>query len=109
MKQAYHPNATTNVRLRNEINNSNGTSLEISEKFGVSVNTVKKWRNRTDFEDKSSKPNTIHYSLSELEMLIAVELRSLTWWALDEITEIINPNNQREYEVLFTEHLSVKE
>ena len=29
----------------------------------------------------SSKPNTIYYSLSELEMLIAVELRSLTWWS----------------------------
>jgi hypothetical protein len=24
-------------------------------------------------------------------MLIASELRSLTWWSLDEITEIINP------------------
>jgi transposase-like protein len=91
MKQVYHSNATTNVRLRNEINNSNGTYLEISEKFRVSVNTVKKWKNRNDFEDKSSKPNTIYYSLSELEMLIAVELRSLTWWALDEITETINP------------------
>ncbi len=91
MKQVYHSNATTNVRLRTEINNSNGTYLEISEKFRVSVNTVKKWRNRNNFEDKSSKPNTIYYSLSELEMLIAVELRSITWWALDEITEAINP------------------
>jgi|TARA_B110000240_G_scaffold177723_1_gene206588 hypothetical protein len=26
-------------------------------------------------------------------MLIAVELRFLTWWALDEITEAINPEN----------------
>ena len=32
-----------------------------------------------------------YYSLSELEMLIAVELRSLIWWALDEITEAVNP------------------
>lgn len=90
-KQVYHSNATTNVRLRNEINNSNGTYLQISEKFGVSVNTVKKWKNRADFEDKSSKPKTIYYSLSELEMLIAIELRCLTWWALDEITEAVNP------------------
>jgi transposase-like protein len=91
MKQVYHSNATTNVRLRNQINNSNGTYLEISKKFDVSVNTVKKWKRRYYFEDKSSKPNTIHYSLSKLEMLIAVELRSITWWALDEITEAINP------------------
>jgi len=91
MKQVYHSNATTNVRLRTEINNCNGTYLEISEKFRVSVNTVKKWKNRNDFKDKSSKPNTIYYSLSELEMLIAVELRNITWWTLDEITEAIKP------------------
>lgn len=91
MKQVYHSNATTNVRLRKEIKESNGTYLEISERFGVSENTVKKWKNRERFEDKSSKPNTIYYSLSEIEMLIAVELRTATWWALDEITEAIKP------------------
>ena len=65
MKQVYHSNATTNVRLRNEINKSKGTYLEISENFGVSISTVKKWKNRDNFEDKSSKPNTIYYSLSD--------------------------------------------
>ncbi|HBK71768.1 MAG TPA: IS481 family transposase [Flavobacteriaceae bacterium] len=90
MKQVYHSNATTNVRLRNEINNSNGTYLKIAKKFGVSVNTVKKWKNRETFKDKSSRPKTIKYALSELKMLIAIELRVLTWWALDEITEALN-------------------
>ena len=40
--------------------------------------------------DKSSRPHTIKYALSDLEMHIAVELRSLTWWFLDKITEGIN-------------------
>jgi len=93
MKQTYHANATTNVRLRNTINKSTLTNLQLSEQYGVSQNTVSKWKNREKFEDKSSRPNTIHYALSELEMLIAVELRFLTWWALDEITEAINPEN----------------
>ena len=26
-------------------------------------------------------------------MLVATELRALTWWSLDEITEIIKPDN----------------
>ena len=91
MKQIYHANATTNVRLRKEISNSNATILELSNKYGVSENTVKKWKKRDTFKDKSSRPNAIYYSLSDLEMLIAVELRALTWWALDEITEILNP------------------
>jgi transposase-like protein len=63
----------------------------LSQKYNVSEKTVVKWKSRNYFEDKSSRPQTIKYALSDLEMLIAVELRSLTWWALDEITEAINP------------------
>lgn len=91
MKQVYHSNATTNIRMRNEIGNSKETNLELSVKYGISLNTIRKWRKRDIFEDKSSRPKTIHYSMSELDMLIAVELRSITWWSLDEITEAVNP------------------
>jgi len=65
----------------------------LSSKYGVSKNTISKWKNREKFEDNSSRPNNIRYALSDLDMLIAVELRVLTWWALDEITEAINPAN----------------
>jgi len=92
MKQVYHANATTNVRLRTEINNSTLTNYYLSVKHGVSLKTINKWKNRTDFKDKSSRPRTIKYSLSELEMIIAIELRCMTWWALDEITEAVNPS-----------------
>jgi transposase-like protein len=91
MKQTYHSNSTTNLRLRSEINNSNLSYGALSWKYGVSENTIAKWKNRTTFQDKSSRPHTIKYALSELEMLIAVELRTLTWWSLDEIAEAVNP------------------
>jgi len=91
MKQVYHSNATTNVRLRCEINKSTASNSVLSLKYNVSEKTVVKWKNRNNFVDKSSRPQTIKYALSELEMLIAVELRTLTWWALDEITEVISP------------------
>jgi len=91
MKQVYHSNAVTNVRLRREINNSKLSTKELIHKYDVSNKTINKWRNRTIFEDKSSRPNRIHYALSNLDMIIAVKLRSLTWWALDEITEVLNP------------------
>ncbi len=91
MKQIYHSNATTNVRLRTEINKSTATNNELSLKYGVLLNTIIKWKNRNDFKDKSSKPNKIYYSLNELETLIAIELRVLTWWSLDVITEAVNP------------------
>ncbi len=62
MKQTYHSNATTNVRLREEISKSKATNLELSEKIGVSENTIRKWKNREVFEDKSSRPRKIRYS-----------------------------------------------
>jgi len=78
MKQVYHSNATTNIRLRSEINKSNLPNNILAEKYGVSKNTICKWKNRDSLVDKSSRPNTIHYSLSDLDMLIAVQLRVLT-------------------------------
>lgn len=90
MKQTYHSNATTNIRLRTEINNSNLPPRILALKYGVSAKTIKKWKTRTNFKDKSSRPYTIKYALTDLEMLIAIHLRVLTWWALDEITEAIN-------------------
>ena len=78
MKQTYHSNSTTNVRLRCEINKSNLSHHALSVKYGVSEKTISKWKNRTVFTDKSCKPDIIHYALSELEMRIAIELRALT-------------------------------
>jgi transposase-like protein len=89
MKQENHSNARTNVYVRELINKSNLTNLELSEKFVVSQNTISKWKNRNIFEDKSSRPDNIEYSLSYDEKLILLQLRSSTWWALDEIIEIV--------------------
>jgi transposase-like protein len=91
MKQTYHSNSTTNLRLRSEISNSNLPYHILSSKYGVSENTIGKWKNRLEFTDKGSRPHTIKYALSAIEMLISIELRTLTWWSLDEITEAINP------------------
>lgn len=91
MKQTYHSNSTTNVRLRLEINKSNLSYCALSSKYGVSENTIGKWKNRETFQDRSSRPHNIRYALSELEMRIAIELRCMTWWALDELTEAIRP------------------
>jgi len=98
MKQVYHSNATTNIRLRNEINKSNLTNKELSEKYNVSGNTVEKWKKRKIFTDKSSKPKNIKYSLTQLQMSIIIKIRMMTWWALDEITETFfseNPETHR--------------
>jgi len=93
MKQNYHSNAKTNIHLRTAIQQSHLTTRELSLKYGVSTKTICKWKNRIDLRDKSSRPNKISYSLSELDTLIAIELRVITWWPLDEISEAINPQS----------------
>ena len=98
MKQAYHSNAVTNIHIRSEINGSNLKNSELAKKYNISEPTVSKWKNRNNLEDKTSKPHKIYYSLTELEKLILIQIRKLTWWALDEITETVfpdNPNSKR--------------
>jgi len=93
MKQEYHSNAVTNIHIRKEINGCGLKNSEIARKFNISETTVSKWKNRDKFEDKSSKPKTIHYTLSCLQKSILIKIRKLTWWTLDEITESVFPEN----------------
>ena len=90
MQQRYHSNATTNVRLRSEIHKSRKSNTALCIQYGVSAKTVCKRKSRDKFTDKSSRPKAITYALSDLEQSIAINLRRITWWALDEITEAIN-------------------
>jgi len=93
MKQAYHSNAVTNIHIRNEINGSKLKISEISEKYNISKSTVSKWKNRENFEDQSSKPHTIHYTLTIEQKSIVIALRRITWWSLEEIIENVFPEN----------------
>lgn len=98
MKQQYHSNATTNVHVRLEISKSNLTNLELANKYNISEPTVSKWKNREHFEDKSSRPHTIHYALNDIEKTLIVSIRRATWLPLDEILEMVlltNPDISR--------------
>ena len=93
MKQVYHSNAVTNIHIRNDISGSKLKNSELAKKFKISQATVSKWKKRNKFEDRSSKPHNIHYAFSELQKAVIVQVRKLTWWALDEITEAVFPEN----------------
>ena len=98
MKQVYHANAVTNLHIRNQIKESSLKNIALAETFNTSVATISKWRNRQELEDKSSRPCTIIYALSELEQGLAVSIRKTTWLPLDEVWEMllsVNPNTTR--------------
>lgn len=92
--QSYHQNAKTNIHIRQNIqNNKELSNFELSEKYGLSDQTVSKWKNRDFDQDRSSAPGKVHYALSEAEMAFATAVRSSTWLSLDEIWEMLLENN----------------
>jgi len=95
MKQEYHSNAMTNVHTRLLINKSNLTNLMLANKFGISEPTVSKWKNREVFEDKSSRPHTIHYALNDIEKTLISSIRQSTWLPLDEVLDMVLLINSR--------------
>lgn len=88
MKQAYHSNATTNVHIRCELQKSNLPMKGLAAQYKVSENTVLKWKDREELHDRSSRPHTIYYSLSDMEQEVVKSVRRSTWLPLDEIVEM---------------------
>lgn len=93
--QQYHSKAKTNVNNREIIQNSNVTHSELAKRFAVSKNTVGKWKNRTFTKDKSSRPNGIHYALTELERAVAISVRKVSWISLAEVHEMLLVSNPK--------------
>ena len=77
MSQAYHPNTRTSQHLREMIQKSDLTNVELAAKYNVNIQTIYKWRSRDFIEDKSSRPNTIHYALTSLEKELIRIVRTL--------------------------------
>ena len=91
--QGYHFNATTNVHIRCELQKSNLPMNIPADQYQISKNTVFKWKNRNGQDDRSSRPHTIHYSLSALEKEIINSARRSSWLPLEEITEVAQQAN----------------
>jgi transposase-like protein len=89
MKQHYHRNARTNSHVRESIQKSKASNQALAHRFGVSVQTVSKWRNREETEDRSSRPHTIHYALSPFEKELVRIVRTSTWMPLDDLVETL--------------------
>ncbi|MBK5246149.1 MAG: transposase, partial [Peptostreptococcaceae bacterium] len=45
------------------------------------------------FEDKSSRPHTIHYALNDFEKTLVSSIRQSTWLSLDEVPDMVIPTN----------------
>ena len=92
MCQVYHSNARTNQHVREIIQKSDLTSVELANKYKINIKTVFKWKDRDFTEDKTSRPSTIHYALSALEKELIRVVRKLTWMDLDDLVDCVSQN-----------------
>src|SRR5215217_6982417 len=88
---AIHPNARTTPAVRAEIARSGELTGELARRYGVSTETIRKWRKRgaADCRDRSSRPQTLPWKASEEERAIVCALRRATGFPLDDLTFVV--------------------
>src|SRR4051794_22243784 len=83
-----HPNARTTPAVRAEIARSGESSGVLARRYGVSTETIRKWRRRgaDDCRDRSSRPQHLPWRASDEERAIVCTLRRVTGFPLDDLT-----------------------
>jgi transposase InsO family protein len=88
---SIHPNARTTPAVRAEIARSREPSGVLAQHYGVSTETVRKWRRRGpgDCRDRSSRPHKLPWKASEEERAVVCALRRATGFPLDDLTFVV--------------------
>ncbi len=88
---SIHPNARTTPAVRAEIARSSERSGVLAERYGVSAETVRKWRKRgpEDCLDRSARPHKLPWKASEEERAVVRALRRATGFPLDELAFVV--------------------
>jgi hypothetical protein len=94
-----HSQATTTpkVRAANQERNEVGTVL--AERFGVTPQTIYKWRKRDSVEDRGHTPHRLQITLTRAQDAVAVVLRKTLPVSLDDLLAVVrkflNPHVSR--------------
>jgi transposase InsO family protein len=86
-----HPMARTTPITRAEIARSREPTGVLAGRFGVSTETVRKWRKRgaRDCLDRSARPHKLPWKAAEEERAVVCAVRRATNFALDDLTFVI--------------------
>ncbi len=89
----YHPLAKTTLALRKQIRESSLTAGKAAQKFNVHINTIYKWRRRSedDLLDRSHRTTVISFKLNEFERQLICEVRKTTLFSVDDLVQILKP------------------
>ncbi len=86
-----HPNARTTPAVRAEIARSTEPSGTVARRYGISAETVRKWRKRgaADCLDRSARPHRLPWKASEEERAVVCALRRATNFPLNDLTFVL--------------------
>lgn len=94
-----HSQATTTPKVRAAIQASTEPTPVLAERFGISEQTVYKWRKRDSVGDRSHTPHRLQTRLTPAQEAVAVALRKTLLVSLDDllavVREFLNPNASR--------------
>ena len=88
---SIHPQARTTPAVRLEIAHSHEPTGVLAKRFGVSTETIRKWRKRgaNDCQDHSSRPHKLPWKATDEERAIVCALRQATGFPLDDLTFVV--------------------
>jgi transposase InsO family protein len=87
-----HPKARTTPAVRAEIARSREPTGILAQRYGVSTDTIRKWRKRgaADCQDRSSRPYKLPWKATDEERAIVCALRRATGFPLDDLTFVVS-------------------
>jgi len=93
-----HKQATTTPKVRAAIQESDEVGTVLAERFGVTPQTIYKWRKRDTVEDRSHTPHRLQTTLTPAQEAVAVALRKTLLVSLDDllavVREFLNPQSR---------------
>ncbi|MCE9909558.1 MAG: hypothetical protein ACTIDX_13100 [Hafnia paralvei] len=95
MEIKLHANATTTPRIRRYIQQSEKSDRVLAQELGISVATVRRWRQRQDVADQHTAPKNVHKVLRPEQSLLINWLRQKLMMPLDELLIFVNVGMQQ--------------
>ena len=96
---SLHKQATTTPKVRAAIQASDAPASVLAERYGVTEQTIYKWRHRDSVDDRSHTPHRLQTTLTPAQEAVAVALRKTLLVSLDDllavVREFLNPNASR--------------